>query len=100
MLMVGDHKDILRAACFCHLFSCNLLCYSLFPMWLMYSDGAMVALHSGWASRAYFSDNGSTAIEIALKMAFCKFSFDHGILSDFCKDNMAGRGVELMEFLL
>lgn len=96
MLMVGDHKDILRAACFSHLFSCNLLCYSLFPMWLMYSDGAMVALHSGWASRAYFSDNGSTAIEIALKMAFRKFSFDHGILSDFCKDNMAGRGVELM----
>ncbi|KAG7021738.1 Bifunctional dethiobiotin synthetase/7,8-diamino-pelargonic acid aminotransferase, mitochondrial, partial [Cucurbita argyrosperma subsp. argyrosperma] len=33
----------------------------------------------GWASRVYFSDNGSTAIEIALKMAFRKFSFDHGI---------------------
>ncbi|XP_038878691.1 bifunctional dethiobiotin synthetase/7,8-diamino-pelargonic acid aminotransferase, mitochondrial [Benincasa hispida] len=33
----------------------------------------------GWASRVYFSDNGSTAIEIALKMAFRKFSIDHGI---------------------
>lgn len=27
----------------------------------------------GWASRVYFSDNGSTAIEIALKMAFRKY---------------------------
>ncbi|XP_031482590.1 bifunctional dethiobiotin synthetase/7,8-diamino-pelargonic acid aminotransferase, mitochondrial isoform X2 [Nymphaea colorata] len=35
----------------------------------------------GWASRTYFSDNGSTAIEIALKMAFRKYSVDHGILS-------------------
>ncbi|PAN34389.1 hypothetical protein PAHAL_6G089000 [Panicum hallii] len=36
----------------------------------------------GWASRVYYSDNGSTAIEIALKMAFRKFSLDHGILAD------------------
>ncbi|TVU42146.1 hypothetical protein EJB05_08537 [Eragrostis curvula] len=36
----------------------------------------------GWASRVYYSDNGSTAIEIALKMAFRKFSNDHGILMD------------------
>lgn len=36
----------------------------------------------GWATRAYFSDNGSTAVEIALKMAFRKFSFDHGIHLD------------------
>lgn len=56
-------------------------------------DNAKVALYAGWATRAYFSDNGSTAIEIALKMAFRKFSFDHGILSE---DNTAGRSVELM----
>lgn len=31
----------------------------------------------GWASRTFFSDNGSTAIEIALKMAFRKFWCDH-----------------------
>ncbi|GAA0169960.1 transaminase [Lithospermum erythrorhizon] len=31
----------------------------------------------GWASRVYFSDNGSTAVEIALKMAFRKFLVDH-----------------------
>ena len=35
---------------------------------------------SGWASRVYYSDNRSTAIEIALKMAFRKFSLDHGIM--------------------
>ncbi|OIS97356.1 PREDICTED: bifunctional dethiobiotin synthetase/7,8-diamino-pelargonic acid aminotransferase, mitochondrial [Nicotiana attenuata] len=36
----------------------------------------------GWASRVYFSDNGSTAIEIALKMALRKFLFDHRVISD------------------
>lgn len=45
----------------------------------------------GWASRVYFSDNGSTAIEIALKMAFRKFSFDHGINPDLLHDNSAKR---------
>lgn len=39
-------------------------------------------MHAGWASRVYFSDNGSTAIEIALKMAFRKFCVDH----DFCEE--------------
>ncbi|KAJ3693384.1 hypothetical protein LUZ60_008864 [Juncus effusus] len=36
----------------------------------------------GWASRVYYSDNGSTAIEIALKMAFRKFMHDHDIMQD------------------
>lgn len=39
----------------------------------------------GWASRTYFSDNGSTAVEIALKMAFRKYMFDHCINADFHK---------------
>lgn len=52
--------------------------------------------HAGWASRTFFSDNGSTAIEIALKMAFRKFSYDHGILSDGRKDNTASQRVKLM----
>ncbi|KAK9099928.1 hypothetical protein Scep_023358 [Stephania cephalantha] len=45
----------------------------------------------GWASRAYFSDNGSTAVEIALKMAFRKFTLDHGILLNSQKGSMFGR---------
>ncbi|KAJ4709362.1 Bifunctional dethiobiotin synthetase/7,8-diamino-pelargonic acid aminotransferase, mitochondrial [Melia azedarach] len=49
----------------------------------------------GWASRAYFSDNGSTAIEIALKMAFRKFSFDHEILLDFPNNDAANKSIEL-----
>ncbi|XP_042440552.1 bifunctional dethiobiotin synthetase/7,8-diamino-pelargonic acid aminotransferase, mitochondrial-like [Zingiber officinale] len=39
----------------------------------------------GWASRTYFSDNGSTAVEIALKMAFRKYMLDHCINADFHK---------------
>lgn len=49
----------------------------------------------GWASRAFFSDNGSTAIEIALKMAFRKFLFDHGMLMDLSKGEIAENFIEL-----
>lgn len=49
----------------------------------------------GWASRAYFSDNGSTAIEIALKMAFRKFSFDHEVLVDFLGKDTTEKCIEL-----
>lgn len=53
----------------------------------------------GWASRVYFSDNGSTAIEIALKMAFRKFSFDHGI-HDAQESNVEAQRTELMVLAL
>ncbi|PNT32143.1 hypothetical protein POPTR_006G170400v4 [Populus trichocarpa] len=49
----------------------------------------------GWASRTYYSDNGSTAIEIALKMAFRKFSFDNGLLLDFSNNNRTDKSVQL-----
>ncbi|WVZ94342.1 hypothetical protein U9M48_040243 [Paspalum notatum var. saurae] len=49
----------------------------------------------GWASRVYYSDNGSTAIEIALKMAFRKFSLDHGILSESEKNIKNERNILL-----
>ncbi|ESQ42643.1 hypothetical protein EUTSA_v10012677mg [Eutrema salsugineum] len=45
----------------------------------------LAGVGKGWASRVYFSDNGSTAIEIALKMAFRKFCVDHETLLDFCE---------------
>ncbi|XVF47724.1 hypothetical protein PTKIN_Ptkin03bG0133900 [Pterospermum kingtungense] len=54
----------------------------------------------GWASRVYFSDNGSTAIEIALKMAFRKFCSDHGIFLELLKNNSAERCIELMVLAL
>lgn len=43
----------------------------------------------GWASRVFFSDNGSTAVEIALKMALRKFSLDHGLM-EFENVNSSG----------
>ncbi|KAM3240977.1 hypothetical protein ACQJBY_054174 [Aegilops geniculata] len=49
----------------------------------------------GWASRVYYSDNGSTAIEIALKMAFRKFSLDRGILLDSDKSITNERNIQL-----
>jgi hypothetical protein len=48
-----------------------------------------------WASRVYYSDNGSTAIEIALKMAFRKFSLDHGILVGSDMNITNERNIEL-----
>lgn len=51
---------------------------------------------AGWASRVYFSDNGSTAIEIAIKMGFRRFSIDHGILTERSSDGSKEKTVELM----
>ncbi|GFQ01905.1 bifunctional dethiobiotin synthetase/7 8-diamino-pelargonic acid aminotransferase mitochondrial [Phtheirospermum japonicum] len=45
----------------------------------------------GWASRVYFSDNGSTAVEIALKMAFRKFLSD----SDLVNADVNGKCMDL-----
>ncbi|RAL50843.1 hypothetical protein DM860_015990 [Cuscuta australis] len=49
----------------------------------------------GWASRVYFSDNGSTAIEIALKMALRKFLFDHGFLFESPNGNDVDKYINL-----
>ncbi|KAL2464309.1 Bifunctional dethiobiotin synthetase/7 [Forsythia ovata] len=48
-----------------------------------------------WASRVYFSDNGSTAVEIALKMAFRKFLFDNEVLLDLTNASMVERCIDL-----
>ncbi|KAI3444139.1 hypothetical protein Pfo_000804 [Paulownia fortunei] len=49
----------------------------------------------GWASRVYFSDNGSTAVEIALKMAFRKFLSDNKVLLDVVNADVNGRCMDL-----
>lgn len=49
----------------------------------------------GWASRVYFSDNGSTAVEIALKMAFRKFLHDNEMLYDDLVNGKDGRCPDL-----
>ncbi|KAL0404568.1 UNVERIFIED_CONTAM: Bifunctional dethiobiotin synthetase/7,8-diamino-pelargonic acid aminotransferase, mitochondrial [Sesamum radiatum] len=49
----------------------------------------------GWASRVYFSDNGSTAVEIALKMAFRKFLSDNKVLLDLVNADVNGRCLDL-----
>ncbi|KAL8488836.1 hypothetical protein ACS0TY_024483 [Phlomoides rotata] len=49
----------------------------------------------GWASRVYFSDNGSTAVEIALKMAFRKFLCDNKVLFDLASTGVDGRFMDL-----
>ena len=36
---------------------------------------------TGWADRVYYSDNGSTAVEIAIKMAFRKYLHDKNLLA-------------------
>lgn len=43
----------------------------------------------GWADRVYYSDNGSTAVEIAIKMAFRKYLYDHNLLTIASSDGKA-----------
>ncbi|TDH72539.1 hypothetical protein CCR75_000795 [Bremia lactucae] len=51
------------------------------------SEKLLASVGKGWASRVYFSDDGSTAVEVALKMAFRKYVLDHHLnYSDFLSD--------------
>lgn len=46
---------------------------------LQLSEKLLATVGKRWASRVYFSDDGSTAVEVALKMAFRKFVTDHDL---------------------
>jgi bifunctional dethiobiotin synthetase / adenosylmethionine---8-amino-7-oxononanoate aminotransferase len=46
------------------------------PAWLLANELLNTGPGNGWASRVFFTDNGSTAVEVSLKMAFRKRSVD------------------------
>ncbi|CAI5735705.1 unnamed protein product [Hyaloperonospora brassicae] len=51
------------------------------------SEKLLASVGKGWASRVYYSDDGSTAVEVALKMAFRKYVLDHKLdYSQFASD--------------
>uniref|UniRef100_M4BHR7 Dethiobiotin synthase n=1 Tax=Hyaloperonospora arabidopsidis (strain Emoy2) TaxID=559515 RepID=M4BHR7_HYAAE len=54
---------------------------------LQLSEKLLASVGKGWASRVYYSDDGSTAVEVALKMAFRKYVLDHKLdYSQFASD--------------
>lgn len=59
------------------------------------TDLLLKGVGKGWAARAYFSDNGSTAVEIALKMAFRRFLVDHDVDFSHLKVGNAAREINL-----
>ncbi|GBG80321.1 hypothetical protein CBR_g30689 [Chara braunii] len=40
----------------------------------------LAGVGKGWARRVFFSDNGSTAVEVALKMAFRMYAIERGLI--------------------
>lgn len=62
--------------------------YVIGPVFLCKKSQFACVFNAGWADRVYYSDNGSTAVEIAIKMAFRKYLHDHNLLnksSSHCK---------------
>ena len=75
---LGPLAHIARCS-FSHPTVCSLLT-SFFAQPAVTLAGRLLGtVGAGWASRVFFSDDGSTAIEVALKMAFRKFMHDRGL---------------------
>ncbi|MEW5314668.1 MAG: hypothetical protein WDW38_006143 [Sanguina aurantia] len=54
---------------------------------------------AGWANRVFFSDDGSTAIEVALKMAFRSYLDRQGLLPDPAAAGQAGADPPVLQVL-
>ncbi|KAI5069010.1 hypothetical protein GOP47_0015311 [Adiantum capillus-veneris] len=48
---------------------------------LLCAESLIKLIGKGWANKVYYSDNGSTAVEIAIKMALRKYLRDHQLLT-------------------
>ncbi|EQC40531.1 hypothetical protein SDRG_02421 [Saprolegnia diclina VS20] len=47
------------------------------------SEKLLASVGKGWAGKVFFSDDGSTAVEIGIKMALRKYAVDHGLSMSF-----------------
>ncbi|OQR95254.1 adenosylmethionine-8-amino-7-oxononanoate aminotransferase [Achlya hypogyna] len=47
------------------------------------AEKLLTSVGKGWAGKVFFSDNGSTAVEVGIKMALRKYAVDNGLSMSF-----------------